>query len=31
MTKLLPKDMWATILGHSPDIADALIQSMILS
>ena len=31
MTKLLPKDVWATILGHSPDVADALIQSMILS
>ncbi len=31
MTKLLPKDEWATILGHSPDVADALIQSMILS
>ena len=30
-TKLLPKDEWATILGHSPDVADALIQSMILS
>jgi len=29
MTKLLPKDVWATILGHSPDVADALIQSMI--
>ena len=31
MTKLLPKDVWAIILGHSPDVADALIQSMILS
>ncbi len=30
-TKLLPKDDWATILGHSPDVADALIQSMILT
>ena len=30
-TKLLPKDEWATILGHSPDVADALIQSMILA
>ena len=29
-TKLLPKDEWATILGHSPDVADTLIQSMIL-
>jgi len=29
-TKLMPKDEWATILGHSPDVADALIQSMIL-
>ena len=29
-TKLMPKDEWAAILGHSPDIADALIQSMIL-
>jgi hypothetical protein len=29
--KLLPKDEWATILGHSPDVADALIQSMILT
>ncbi len=28
-TKLLPKDDWATILGHSPDVADALMQSMI--
>jgi hypothetical protein len=26
-TKLLPKKDWAEILGHSPDIADALIQS----
>ena len=31
MTKLLPKEGWATILGHSPDVADALIQSMILA
>ena len=31
MTKLMPKDEWATILGHSPDVADALIQSMILT
>ena len=30
-TKLMPKDVWATILGHSPDVADALIQSMILA
>ncbi len=30
-TKLLPKEEWATILGHSPDVADALIQSMILT
>ena len=29
--KLMPKDVWATILGHSPDVADALIQSMILT
>jgi len=29
--KLMPKDEWATILGHSPDVADALIQSMILA
>jgi len=29
--KLMPKDEWATILGHSPDVADALIQSMILT
>lgn len=28
-TKLMSKDDWATILGHSPDVADALIQSMI--
>jgi hypothetical protein len=26
-TKLLDKDEWAEILGHSPDVADALIQS----
>jgi len=30
-TKLMPKDEWAIILGHSPDVADALIQSMILA
>ena len=30
-TKLMPKDEWAAILGHSPDVADALIQSMILA
>ena len=30
-TKLMPKDACATILGHSPDVADALIQSMILA
>ena len=30
-TRLMPKDEWAAILGHSPDIADALIQSMILA
>jgi len=30
-SKLMPKDDWATILGHSPDVADALIQSMILT
>ncbi len=30
-TKLKPKDELATILGHSPDEADALIQSMILT
>jgi len=30
-TKLVPKDEWATILGHSPDVADALIKSMILT
>ena len=29
--KLMPKDEWATILGRSPDVADALIQSMILT
>ena len=23
-TKLMPKDQWSTILGHSPDVADAL-------
>lgn len=27
LTKLLPKKDWAEILGHSPDVADALIQS----
>lgn len=26
-TKLLPKEDWCEILGHSPDIADSLIQS----
>ena len=26
-TKLLPKKDWAEILGHSPDVADALIQT----
>jgi hypothetical protein len=26
-TKLLPKEEWATILGHSPNLADALLQS----
>jgi len=26
-TRLLPKDEWATILGHSPDLADTLLQS----
>jgi len=30
-TELMPKDEWAKILGHSPDTADALIQSMILT
>ncbi len=30
-TKLMPKDEWASILGHSPDVADALIQSMMLT
>ena len=30
-TKLMPKDQWWTILGHSPDVADALIQSMLLA
>ena len=30
-TKLMPKDRWPTILGHSPDAADALIQSMLLA
>jgi hypothetical protein len=29
-TKLLPKKDWQTILGHSPDLADALIQSFAL-
>ncbi len=28
--KLMPKDQWSTILGHSPDVTDALIQSMLL-
>ena len=31
MTKLLPKDDWSIALGHSPDVADALIQSMVHS
>ena len=31
LTKLMPKDEWATRLGHSPDVADALIQSMLLA
>jgi hypothetical protein len=26
-TKLLPKEDWCTVLGHSPDVADALVQS----
>jgi len=26
-TRLLPKDEWSIILGHSPDVADALIMS----
>jgi hypothetical protein len=30
-TKLMPKDEWSTILGHSPDVADALIHSMLLA
>ncbi len=30
-TKLMPRDQWSTILGHSPDVADALIQSMLLT
>jgi hypothetical protein len=30
-TKLLSKEERATILRHSPDVADALIQSMILA
>ena len=30
-TKLMPKDEWAACLGRSPDVADALIQSMILT
>ena len=30
-TKLMPKDEWAACLGHSPDVADALIQSMIVN
>ncbi len=30
-TKLMPKDQWSTILGHSPDFADALIQSKLLA
>jgi len=28
-TKLLPKQDWCDILGHSPDVADTLIQSMV--
>jgi hypothetical protein len=30
-SKLMPKDEWAARLGHSPVVADALIQSMILT
>jgi phage terminase small subunit len=30
-TKLMPKDEWAAIVGRSPDVADALIQSMLLA
>ncbi len=30
-TKLMPRGEWATILGHTSDVADALIQSMILT
>ncbi len=30
-TKLMPKDQWSTIRGHSPEVADALIQSMLLA
>jgi len=30
-SKLMPKDEWAACLGHSPDAADTLIQSMILT
>ena len=30
LVKLLPKKDWTEILGHSPDIADALIQSFAL-
>ncbi len=26
----LSMDEWSTILGHSPDVADALIHSMLL-
>jgi hypothetical protein len=26
-TRLLPKEQWSVILGHSPDVADSLIQS----
>ncbi len=29
--KLMPKDQWSTILGQSPDVADALIQCMLLA
>ncbi len=28
---LKPKDQWSSILGHSPDVADALIRSMLLA
>ncbi len=29
-SKLRPKDEWTACLGHSPDVADAIIQSVIL-